>query len=150
MGNRGHLKPHFFEITLMQFVNILEIPLMRFLSISEMEFVAPESRLKQQEAITTTTVKRITATEHPELKKQLQTRQARGDSHPPLLYHQTGNRTRPKNAPNPLVIEARSLLAELLHATTREAAPAASAPGALLPLPLRGGLVELLHHLPEL
>ena len=62
MGNRGHLKPHFFEITLMQFVNILEIPLMRFLSISEMEFVAPESRLKQQEAITTTTVKRITAT----------------------------------------------------------------------------------------
>ena len=74
MGNRGHLKPHFFEITLMQFVNILEIPLMRFLSISEMEFVAPESRLKQQEAITTTTVKRITATEHPELKKQLQTR----------------------------------------------------------------------------
>ena len=58
----------------MQFVNILEIPLMRFLSISEMEFVAPESRLKQQEAITTTTVKRITATEHPELKKQLQTR----------------------------------------------------------------------------
>ena len=100
----------------MQFVNILEIPLMRFLSISEMEFVAPESRLKQQEAITTTTVKRITATEHPELRKQLQTCPS-----PKLEPLPTPPDWKPK----------RSLLAELLHVATPEAA-AALAPSSSL------------------
>jgi hypothetical protein len=75
--------------------------------------------LKQQEAITS-----ITDIQNSE--KQLQTRQAlEATQSPPLI----GNPT--KECTKSLIVQARSLLAELHHATTLEPQPASS-PGAFL------------------
>jgi hypothetical protein len=76
-----------------------------------------------------TTKERITATEHPEMRTQLQTRQVRGDSHRPLRHHQTGNRTRPKNAPNPLSSKRDHCLQSFSKAA--EAAAASAPPSSL-------------------